>query len=164
MIPVTGLNHAVLYVRELERSVQFYQSVFGFEEVAILPWRMAFLRAAGSSNHHDLGLIALGSKAPAAPPGAIGLYHLAWQVKTIEDLARAAQFLKDLGSFRAASDHGAIKSVYGQDPDGHEFEITWELPREAWGEFEHQVSVAPLNLPRELERYGDSGKNASCLS
>jgi catechol-2,3-dioxygenase len=90
MIPVTGLNHAVLCVRSLERSVQFYKSVFGFEEVARMQGRMAFLRAAGSSNHHDLGWLALGDDAPSPPPAAVGLYHLAWEVKTIEDLAKAA--------------------------------------------------------------------------
>lgn len=153
MISVTGLNHAVLYVRDLARSLQFYQSVFGFEEVDRFPGRMVFLRALGSRNHHDLGLMAVGAKAPSPPPGAIGLYHLAWEVKTIEDLAIAAQTLQDLGCFQGASDHGAIKSIYGCDPDGHQFEITWVVPREDWGKFETSAIVAPLNLQSELERY-----------
>lgn len=154
MIPVTGLNHAVLYVRSLERSVQFYKSVFGFEEVARMQGRMAFLRAAGSSNHHDLGLLALGDDAPSPPPAAVGLYHLAWEVKTIEDLAKAAETLKQQGCFTGASDHGASKSVYAKDPDGLEFEILWRVPREQWGEYERKAIVAPLNLPLELSRYG----------
>lgn len=153
MIPVTGLNHAVLYVRELKRSVEFYKSVFGFEEVATRGM-MAFLRASGSTNHHDLGLIALGYHAPVAPLGAIGLYHLAWQVEKIEDLVKAAGLLQESGYFRGASEHGVSKSIYGEDPDGHEFEIMWQLPREEWGEMEHQAIVAPLNLSRELERFG----------
>ena len=155
MISVTGLNHAVLYVRELERSLNFYKSVFGFEEVTRLHGKMGFLRAAGSSNHHDLGLIELGANAPSPPPGTIGLYHLAWEVKTIEDLATAAQVLKDNGYFRGASDHGASKSIYAQDPDGNEFEILWRVPREDWGEFEHKAIVEPLKLEQEIERYGD---------
>jgi catechol 2,3-dioxygenase-like lactoylglutathione lyase family enzyme len=60
MISVTGLNHVVLYVRELDRSVNFYKSISGFEEVVSLHGMMAFLRAADSTNYHDLGLIALG--------------------------------------------------------------------------------------------------------
>jgi len=155
MIAVTGLNHAVLYVRELERSLHFYQSVLGLEEVAQIQGKMAFLRAKGSQNHHDLGLIALGANTPAPPPKTIGLYHLAWEVKTIEDLATAAQILQDHRYFRGSSDHGASKSIYGQDPDGYEFEITWQIPREEWGKFEQQAIVAPLNLRVELERYGD---------
>ena len=154
MIPVTGLNHVVLYVRELERSVDFYKSIFGFEEVARLRGMMAFLRAKGSKNHHDLGLVALGANAPSPPRGSIGLYHVAWEVKTIDDLAIAAQKLSKSGYLQGANDHGASKSIYAEDPDGHEFEITWQIPREDWGNFEHQTVVIPLNLQRELERYG----------
>ncbi len=154
MIPVSRLNHAVLYVRDIQRSVEFYKSIFGFTEVARVPGQMAFLRAKGSSNHHDLGLMALGSQASSPPFGAIGLYHLGWEVETIADLAKAAQLLQNHSLLRGASDHGASKSVYGQDPDGHQFEILWQVPREARGEFENNVTVAPLNLQRELDRYG----------
>ncbi len=154
MISVASLNHAVLYVRDLERSVQFYRSIFGFQEVARMQGMMAFLRAAGSTNHHDLGLIALGTQAKTPLPGAIGLYHLAWEVQAIEDLVKATELLQEFGYFRGASDHGVSKSVYGEDPDGHEFEIIWQVPREEWGELEHKAIVAPLNLARELERYG----------
>ncbi len=154
MISITGLNHAVLYVRDLERSLEFYKSVLGFEEVDRFPGRMVFLRSPGSRNHHDLGLLAVGNAAPSPPPGGIGLYHLAWEVRTIEDLAIAAQTLKERGCLQGASDHGASKSIYGCDPDGIEFEITWQLPREEWGKYENSAIVAPLNLQKELERYG----------
>lgn len=154
MIPVTGLNHAVLFVRDLERSLTFYKTIFGFVEVDRLQGPMAFLRAAGSSKHHDLGLIALGSSAISPKPGTTGLYHLAWEVRTIEDLATAAQILQQIGALRGASDHGASKSVYGEDPDGNEFEILWSVPREAWGEFEHRAVTRSLNLSREIERFG----------
>lgn len=157
MIPVLGLNHAVLFVRDLERSLAFYKTVFGFEEVDRLMGQMVFLRAAGSSNHHDLGLMALGSRAITPQPGTIGLYHLAWEVPTIEDLAMARQVLQQTGAFRGASDHGASKSVYGEDPDGNAFEILWGVPREAWGEFEHQAVTRSLNLHHELERFGQKG-------
>jgi catechol-2,3-dioxygenase len=52
------------------------------------------------------------------------------------------------------SDHGATKSVYGKDPDGNEFEIMWIVPREQWGDDEHDASIAPLDLDREIARYG----------
>lgn len=64
-------------MRNLERAVDFYRRAFGFEEIAREFGRMAFLRAAGSENHHDLGLIAVGPQAPSPPRGATGLYHLA---------------------------------------------------------------------------------------
>lgn len=152
-IPVSRLNHAVLYVRDLDRSVAFYETVFGFELIARRP-PMAFLRAAGSTNHHDLGLLALGPGARPPAPRTIGLYHLAWEVPSVEDLASAASVLAELGALVGASDHGATKSLYGRDPDGNEFEIMWMVPRDQWGPYERDAIVAPLDLPAELERYG----------
>jgi catechol-2,3-dioxygenase len=118
---------------------------------------MAFLRARGSANDHDLGLLALGPQAPRPPRGATGLYHLAWEVPTIDDLAAAAGSLAELDALSGASDHGATKSLYGHDPDGNEFEVMWMVPRELWGEFEGQAPIAPLDLERELARFGHSG-------
>ena len=155
-IPVARLNHAVLYVRELERAVDFYRRDFRLEEIAREGGMMAFLRGRGSDNHHDLGLMAVGPAAPRPPRGSVGLYHLAWQVPTIEDLAIAAETLSRLGALSGASDHGATKSLYGQDPDGNEFEIMWMVPREEWGEHDRRAIVAPLDLERELARYGSA--------
>lgn len=155
MIPVTRLNHAVLYVRDLDTAVDFYRRAFGFDEIAREGGgRMAFLRAHGSANHHDLGLLALGPQAPRPPRGSTGLYHLAWEVPTIDDLAAAAGVLSELDALGGASDHGATKSLYGRDPDGNEFEVMWMVPREQWGEFEGQAPIAPLDLERELARFG----------
>lgn len=152
---VRRLNHAVLYVRDLERSVSFYKDALGFEEVARHPSGvMAFLRAAGSDNHHDLGLLAVGPLAPSPERGSVGLYHLAWEVDSIADLAAARRRLVDLGALAGQSDHGATKSVYAQDPDGNEFEVMWMVPREDWGRYEHEAPVRPLDLEAELVRYG----------
>ncbi|MEX2373021.1 MAG: VOC family protein, partial [Dehalococcoidia bacterium] len=126
---IARLNHAVLYVRDLDQSVEFYRRAFGFQEVQRLPGTAAFLRAAGGHNHHDLGLFTVGAQAPRPPRGATGLYHLAWQVDRIEDLRDAAADLADLDALTGASDHGATKSLYGQDPDGNEFEVMWMVPR-----------------------------------
>jgi catechol-2,3-dioxygenase len=156
VIPVARLNHAVLFVRDLDRSVDFYSRVFGFTEIAREGGMMAFLRAADSDNHHDLGLMAVGPEAPRPPRGSTGLYHLAWQVPAIEDLARAAEVLSAEGALGGASDHGATKSLYGHDPDGNEFEIMWMVPREEWGEYDQRAVVAPLDLEREVRRFGRS--------
>ena len=149
-----NLNHAVLKVRDLDRSVAFYRDVFGFSEVARAGRQMAFMRAAGSTNHHDLGFLALGPRATQAPQEAVGLFHLAWQVPAIEDLAAARKKLIEIGSITGESDHGATKSVYGLDPDGHEFEIMWLVPHELWGEYESQAPTKPLDLEAELARFG----------
>lgn len=153
-IPVAGLNHAVLYVRDLDVAVDFYKSVFGFEVVDRMRNFACFLRAAGGANHHDLGLFAVGPAAPRPPRGSTGLYHLAWEVPRIEDLALAAQVLTDAGALGGASDHGVSKSLYGQDPDGNEFEIMWRVPRELWGDMEKEAGIAPLDLEAEVRKHG----------
>ncbi len=154
MIPVKRLNHAVLYVRDVERAVGFYQAAFGFEVVDQVPGRAAFLRSAGTDNHHDLGLFGIGAGAPGPEPGRVGLYHLAWEVDSIHDLAEARRTLVELGALRGESDHGASKSLYGADPDGNEFEVMWAVPRASWGEYEGQAVVAPLDLAAEIARHG----------
>lgn len=153
-VPVKRLNHAVLYVRDLDRSVDFYRKAFGFQEVARERDMMAFLRAAGGNNHHDLALMSVGAAAPQPPSGSVGLYHLAWEVPRIEDLAQAMSTLSELDALTGMSDHGATKSLYGRDPDGIEFEVMWMVPREEWGEYETRGVVLPLDIQRELTRFG----------
>jgi catechol-2,3-dioxygenase len=154
MPTVTRLNHAVLYVSDLDASVDFYRDALGFEEIDRASGRMAFLRAGGSDNHHDLALMAVGADAPRPPRGATGLYHLAWEVATIEELAGAAAALAERDALTGMSDHGVSKSLYGQDPDGIEFELMWRVPREHWGEYERRAVTLPLDLARETARYG----------
>jgi len=155
-IPVARLNHAVLYVRDLDRSVDFYKRAFDFEEIGREGGMMAFLRAAGSANHHDLGLMTVGPEAQQPGRRFVGLYHLAWEVPAIEDLAAAAAVLSELDALTGMSDHGATKSLYGRDPDGIEFEIMWMVPRDQWGEYERRGVIMPLDLQKELERFGKS--------
>lgn len=150
MIPVKRLNHAVLYISDLDRSVSFYTEAFGMEVIA-REGRMAFLRAKGSDNHHDLGLLSLGPRAKPAPQGSTGLYHLAWQVETIQDLAQAKIELLKANALRGESDHGATKSLYGEDPDHNEFEVMVLLPRDKWGEYAGRAPVMPLNWTKELK-------------
>ena len=149
-----NLNHAVLKVRDLDRSVAFYRDLFGFTEIGRMGRRMAFMRAPDSTNHHDLGFLALGPRAANAGQDAVGLFHLAWQVPAIEDLAVIRARLLEREALTGESDHGATKPVYGLDPDGHEFEIMWMVPRELWGEYESQAVTRPLDLDAEIARFG----------
>ncbi len=161
MIPVKHINHAVLLVRDLDRSVAFYHDVFGFDEVARAGGQMAFMRAHGSANHHDLGFLALGDKAVRPARNAVGLFHIAWEVPTIEDLAQAREALVAAGVLAGESDHGATKSLYGADPDGHEFEIMWMVPRDQWGQYEKEAPTKRLDLAAELRRYGAAAKSSN---
>jgi catechol-2,3-dioxygenase len=161
MATIARLNHAVLFVSDVERSVEFYEKAFGFQVIVREGGMAAFLRAAGSDNHHDLGLFQVGANAPHPPRGSVGLYHLAWQVATIDDLAEMLPQLSELGALTGMSDHGATKSLYGKDPDGIEFEVMWMVPKEFWGEDDKRGVTRPLNLQRELERFGARTSTAS---
>ena len=152
---ITRLNHAVLFVRDADAAAEFYATAFGFEELSRPQgMRAVFMRSPAGANHHDLGLFEVGADAPRPSRGSVGLYHLAWQIDTIEALAEMAERLRGLRAMTGASDHGVSKSLYGRDPDGNEFEVMWEVPREAWGRFENEGVVMPLNLEAELERWG----------
>ncbi|MEM1333145.1 MAG: VOC family protein [Actinomycetota bacterium] len=154
---ITGMNHAVLYVRSARRHAQFYGEVLGFETVVMHPeGAYAFLRAPGSGNHHDLACFTVGDGAAPSTAGReqVGLYHLAWEVPTLADLETHRQRLEAAGALGGASDHGVNKSLYARDPDGIEFEVMWLAPPEAWGDEEHQAIVRPLDLTAETARHG----------
>lgn len=157
---VTRLNHAVLYVSDLDRSVAFYRDVLGFRAVAMTPpgMRAAFLQAPDSSNDHDLGLfevVAGAGPAGRARPG-IGLYHLAWEVDTLQTLEESAARLARAGALVGATDHGTTKSLYARDPDGIEFEVVWLIPADLLDDEARaaRARLRPLDLDAAKRRYG----------
>jgi catechol-2,3-dioxygenase len=153
-MPVRRLNHAVLYVRDTTRAVEFYTDVFGFKVDTEIPGRAAFLSAQDTLNDHDLGLFAIGADAPGPQQGHVGLYHLAWEVGTLGELAEIAAKLTERGSLVGATDHLVSKSLYAKDPDGNEFEVMWRVPREDWPGAEEPDRLRPLDLRAALDRWG----------
>ena len=95
---ITRLNHAVLFVNDIERSVAFYTDVLGFRRIDMTPEGFsgaAFLQAPGSTNDHDLGLFAIGGHAGPSEAGraTVGLYHLAWEIDTLAEMRQLATSL-----------------------------------------------------------------------
>lgn len=151
---IRSLNHAVLFVSDVQRSAEFYINVLGFERVIEDFPGGAFLRGTASANDHDLGLFQ--ARGPRSAGGSVGLYHLAWEVVTLADLAAARDRLVAASAFTGEANHAATKALYGRDPDGIEFEITWLVP-------DHLVAqevvpgvppTRPLDLDAEIARYG----------
>ncbi len=152
---VRRLNHAVLYVNGLERTVDFYRSALGFEVRMEIPGRAAFLRAPGSANDHDLGLFEIGTGRAPDRPAHPGLYHLAWEVGTLADLADARDRLVAAGALVGESDHRVSKSLYAKDPSGIEFEVMWRVPAEDWAaETADGAAILPLDLDAAIARWG----------
>lgn len=157
-MPIQRLNHAVLYIRDVERSVAFYRDVLGFRIKVEIPGRAAFLQAAGSTNDHDLGLFAIGADAGDSPAGVstVGLYHLAWEVDTLAELQRIRGELVDTGALVGASDHGTTKALYAKDPDGNEFEVCWLVPAALLTEelLAANARIEPLDIPAAIAQFG----------
>ncbi len=159
---IKRLNHAVLFVRDAGRAAAFYVDVLGFvpargEEAEVLPGAV-FLRAPDSTNDHDLGLFSVGDAASDSPAGrgAVGLYHLAWEVRTLADLQACEARLSASGALVGASDHGTTKALYGRDLDGITFEVMWLVPADRLdaAALEARSRIEVLDLPAEVARYG----------
>ncbi len=158
---VTRLNHAVLFISDLDRSVAFYRDVMGFRLIPMTPDGFrgaAFLQAPDSTNDHDLGLFEVGAAAgpSGAGRGTVGLYHLAWEVDTLDELERTAARLAEAGALVGTSDHGTTKSLYAKDPDGLEIEVEWLITADLLDDEARAARkrIGRLDLAREKQRYG----------
>ncbi|MCH9677202.1 MAG: VOC family protein [Actinomycetia bacterium] len=154
---IQRLNHAVLYVRDAQKSSEFYCGVLDFREVSNLGGRAIFLQARDSTNDHDLGLFTLGSGAGDSGAGqaSVGLYHLAWEVDTLSELQRISERLQQVGALSGASDHGTTKALYARDPDGLEFEVSWLVPADLLHLEPGGMKTERLNLQATIEKFGE---------
>ena len=152
------MNHAVLYVRDARRQQRFYSDVLDFTTVIEHPdGAFVFMRGPDSPNHHDIAFFSVGAEAgpSQAGRGTVGMYHIAWEVGSLDELAEIRSRLVSAGAFVGESDHGPNKSVYAHDPDGLEFEVMWLVPADRWGAEEHEAIIRKLDLDAERERYAD---------
>jgi catechol-2,3-dioxygenase len=156
---IKRMNHAVLYVRDAQRTHAFYRDVLGFELVGEIPQAGAlFLQAPDSTNDHDLGLFTIGEGAGDSTAGrsTVGLYHIAWEVQTLEDLQQIEARLVEAGALVGATDHSTTKALYGKDPDGLEFEVCWIVPAEFLTPdvVEAKTRMRRLDIAADIERFG----------
>ena len=145
-IGLKRLQHLVLWVSNVERSVRFYRDVLGFEVKSQRP-RAAFLKIPGSPDDHHLGLFEQ-TGVPSPDERVARMYHSAWEVAEITDLVRARQRLIEAGALVGSSNHGVSLSLYAKDPDGLEFEIFWTVPGGA------PIGTRELDLEGELALRG----------
>src|SRR5436853_5158407 len=152
---IKRMNHAVLYVRNADRTWEFYRDVLGFRVVGEFPGAK-FLQAPDSTNDHDLALFSIGEEAGPSTAGrsTVGLYHIAWEVQTLADLRDAGVKLQEARALVGASDHTTTKALYAKDPDGLEFEVCWIVPRQLLTDGVVSERPRPLDLEAEIERYG----------
>jgi catechol 2,3-dioxygenase len=130
--PGTKIGHVHLKVADLDRALEFYCGVLGFELMQKYGTQAAFVSAGGY--HHHIGLNTWESQGGRPPaPGTTGLYHLAILYPTRADLADALKRLLAKGiELDGASDHGVSEALYLRDPDGNGIELYWDKPQAEW--------------------------------
>lgn len=147
--PQTRIGHVHLKVADLNRSLEFYRDLLGFELTMMYGSQAAFISAGGY--HHHIGLNTWHSKdAPAASKEGVGLYHTAILYPTRKDLAVIFDRLQKANyPFTGASDHGVSEALYLDDPDGNGVELYWDKPKEQWPTKKDgsiDMFTKPLNL------------------
>lgn len=145
----TRIGHVHLKVADLNRSLQFYKDILGFEIMQYYGSSAVFLSAGGY--HHHIGLNTWHSKnAQPAPVNAAGLYHIAILYPSRKDLAIALKRLTDAKyPLTGASDHGVSQAIYLNDPDENGVELYWDRPKEEWPvdtDGNLQMMTDPLDL------------------
>lgn len=157
--PGVEIGHVHLRVADVDRALDFYCGVLGFELMQRYGADAAFVAAGGY--HHHIGLNSWESRGGAPPPpGTTGLYHVAIRYPTRRALADALQRLIDAGvPLQGASDHGVSEALYLADPDGNGIELYRDRPREEWPQPRQgarvEMFVRPLDVDHLLAELGD---------
>lgn len=130
--PHVRIGHVHLKVADLERALEFYCGVLGFELTQRYGTQAAFVSAGGY--HHHIGLNTWESLGGSPPPaGTTGLYHTAILYPTRRALADALRRVLNAGiQLEGASDHGVSEALYLRDPDGNGVELYWDRQQDAW--------------------------------
>jgi catechol 2,3-dioxygenase len=145
--PNVRIGHVHLKVANLQRALDFYCGVLGFELTQRYGEEAAFVSAGGY--HHHIGLNTWESRDGSPPPkGATGLYHFAILYPTRAALADALRRLMQAHiSLEGASDHGVSEALYLSDPDGNGIELYWDRPKELWPRDENgQIEMSTRRL------------------
>ncbi|MEI9935129.1 MAG: VOC family protein [Ferruginibacter sp.] len=153
----TRIGHVHLKVSDIQKSLNFYCGLLGFEITTLYGTQAAFISAGGY--HHHIGLNTWHSKgAPSAPEYGVGLYHTAILYPTRKDLAVIFKRLYEAKyPFTGASDHGVSEALYLNDPDNNGVELYWDRPKELWphqsdGSLDMYTQALDLNdLLKEIE-------------
>ena len=148
------IGHVHLKVADLQRALDFYCGVLGFELQQKYGDQAAFVSAGGY--HHHIGLNtweSLGGMPPAR--GTTGLYHVAILYPSRAALGDALRRLNEAGvALDGASDHGVSEALYLRDPDDNGIELYWDRPEAEWprdAEGRLQMTTGRLDLQRVLE-------------
>ncbi len=148
--PGVDIGHVHLKVADIDRALDFYTGVLGFEVQQRFGGQAAFISAGGY--HHHIGLNTWESKGGSPPAlGTTGLYHLAIRYPDRRSLADALRRILDAGlTLDGASDHGVSEALYLKDPDGNGVELYRDRPEQEWPRPADGTGVAMMTAPLDL--------------
>lgn len=124
--PRLALASAVMFVADLDRSVEFYCELLGLdvtvrsEDVALLVnpgGYQLYLRSMGKRTQHPLG--------------AIGIQYLVWSAESEDDLERCERVLKAESPQVTRTSEDGFTMIEGRGPDGVPVVVTYPGPDEA---------------------------------
>lgn len=149
----TRIGHVHLKVSDIQKSLDFYCGILGFELMTRMGDHAAFISAGGY--HHHIGLNTWYSKGqPKAPTHQVGLFHTAILYPTRKDLAESVNRLRAANyHISGASDHGVSEAIYLDDPDGNGVELCWDKPKDQWNFNDHgelEIYTKPLSISQLL--------------
>ena len=146
----TRIGHVHLKVSDLQKSLDFYCGLLGFEKMVMYGDQAAFISAGGY--HHHIGLNTWHSKgASPGPEYAPGLYHTAILYPERKDLAIILKRLIDARyQISGASDHGVSEAIYLNDPDQNGVELYWDRPKEQWP-VDHEGNLTMFTRRLDIE-------------
>jgi catechol 2,3-dioxygenase len=126
------LGHVNIYVRNAERSKEWYADLLGLHTYAYRPGWAAFM-SADTDQSHEVALMQIGPDAPLQQNGQVGLNHMAWRLENLDKLEEFYHRVKEKGvPIDHIADHGISLGIYLRDPDGNGIEVYYELPRAEW--------------------------------
>ena len=141
--PRVDIGHVHLKVADLDRALEFWHGILGFDVMHRYGEEAVFLSAGGY--HHHIALNTWESKGgPPPAPGTTGLYHVAIRYPDRKALATALKRVLEAGvQLTGASDHGVSEALYLRDPDGNGVELYADRSRDQWPD---DMYTAPLDV------------------
>ena len=135
------LGHVNIFVRNAERSRDWYEDLLGLHTYGFTPGRAAFMTS-DEENSHEIALVEVGDNAPGPQVGQVGLNHMAWYMDSLDDLKELYLRIKEKNiGIERVSDHGHAIGIYIRDPDGNGIEISYEMPSSEWGHDEDHYMI-----------------------
>ncbi|PKB82526.1 MAG: hypothetical protein BZY88_04090 [SAR202 cluster bacterium Io17-Chloro-G9] len=135
------IGHVNIFVRNAERSRDWYEDLLGLHTHGFTPGRAAFM-SADVGNSHEIALTEVGDNAPGPQQRQVGLNHMAWYMESLEDLKELYYRIKEKNiPIERVSDHGHAIGIYIRDPDGNGIEVSYEMPSNEWGHAEGKYMI-----------------------